>query len=208
MPDVAGVHDDEAVDELVLARPGVVARLRSDLVVSTQLGITRRAPAGRPSLRAAASSSRRSRRPGRRGGGTTPTSRRKRADGRPGSRAASSRTADLGEDVLADDDERRAEATRDDEPDVADHRRVGHAEDEIRAARRAAPSARVSAEVGDVVRGPAVELRAVVRRRADADDRTPFRVSSARQVLVTAQDACDDRDVVVSASASQSSVSS
>ena len=30
--DVPGVHDDEAVDEAVLARPRVVARLRRDLV--------------------------------------------------------------------------------------------------------------------------------------------------------------------------------
>ena len=39
---------------------------------------------------------------------------------------------DLGEDVLADDDERHPEAAGDEERDVRDDRRVGHAENDVR----------------------------------------------------------------------------
>ena len=38
---------------------------------------------------------------------------------------------DLREDVLADHDERHAEAPRDEQSDVADDRRIGHAEDDV-----------------------------------------------------------------------------
>ena len=46
-------------------------------------------------------------------------------------------TGRLREHVLDDDDERHAEAGCEDEPDRADHRRVGHAEDDVRPLRRA-----------------------------------------------------------------------
>ena len=62
-----------------------------------------------------------------------------------------------------------AEPPRDEQPDVADDRRVGHAEHEVGplAAKR---GERGVAEVARVVRGAEVELRALVRGRADAQD--------------------------------------
>ena len=119
---------------------GVIAR------VSTQFGITLMpVAAARPSPRAARASSRRSRRPGRRGAGR--------------SRRAARRTPttqrvleppeldrDLREDVLADDDERRPKRRATSSADVADHRRVGHAEDDVRPL-RARPDAQRAAEV-------------------------------------------------------------
>ena len=98
--DVAGVHDDEAVVEVVLARPLVVARLRRDRGRVDPVRDHREPLGGRPLLlEPLAASSRRSRRPGRRGGG--------RADER-ASRRDRDRVLeppeldrDLGEDVLA-----------------------------------------------------------------------------------------------------------
>ena len=75
---------------------------------------------------------------------------------------------DLREDVLADDEQRRADAPPDEDAEVADDRRVGHAEDEVR--RRAAqrvPERR--SEVRDVVHGPparAPSARRTSRRHA------------------------------------------
>ena len=101
----------------------------------------RAARAARPSPRAAAASSRRSRRPGRRGAGSR---RRARAGGRRASGFSSrfSSTAISGKTSWLIDDERHAEAARDDERDVADHRRVGHAEDDVGPRRRERPRER------------------------------------------------------------------
>ena len=131
--DVARVHDDERPGEPV-PRAQALSRARGVIAsVSTQFGITRRCgPAARPSPRAAAASSRRSRRCGRRGAGR---GRRARAAGRSTSGFSSrlSSTAISGKTswltTTSGTPNRRATSER----DVADHRRVGHAEDEVRA---------------------------------------------------------------------------
>ena len=81
------------------------------------------------------------------------------------------------------------------EPDVADDRRVGHAEDEVGplAAERRQHGV---AEVAGVVRRAQVELRALVGRRAHADDPHAVPHLLGGQV-VPVQVARDDRDVVV-----------
>src|SRR6185436_515559 len=102
---------------------------------------------------------------------------------------------DLGEDVLADHEKWHVEPPGHHEPDVADDRRVGHAEDEVGplAAQRGANGL---AEVAAVVGGAVVELRALVRRRPDADDPDAVPLLFVRQ-LVAVQMPRDDGDVVV-----------
>ena len=102
---------------------------------------------------------------------------------------------DLREDVLADHEQRHAEAARDDEPDVADDRRVGHAEHEV-GPRTAERGERRVAEIGGVVRGAEVDLRALVRRRAHPDDADAVPHLLVRQ-LVPVEVAGHDRHVVV-----------
>ena len=102
---------------------------------------------------------------------------------------------DLGEDVLADDEQRDIEPPRDDEPDVPDDRWVGHAEDEVgplAAQRRANGLAEIAAVVG----GAVVQLRALVGRRAHADDPDAVPLLLVRQ-LVAVEMTGDDGDVVV-----------
>ena len=102
---------------------------------------------------------------------------------------------DLGEDVLADDEQRHTEAARDDERDVPDDGRIGHAEDQVRPLPAQRGQGRV-AEVAPVVRRAQVELCAVVRRRPDADD--PHAVPGLlRRQVVAAQLARDDGHVVL-----------
>ena len=103
---------------------------------------------------------------------------------------------DLREDVLADHEQRHAEAARDEEPDVADDRRVGHAEHEVGplAAERGQHGV---AEVARVVHRPEMELRAVVRGRADAEDPDAVPDLLGRQVTVAVEVPGDDRHVVV-----------
>ena len=166
--DVPGVHHDEGAVEALLRRPGVVPRLRHELgrvdPVRDHLD-----PLGgsalllEPQLHRVADRD-----------DTVGTAEVERDE--PAQRSEHERLlealhalGDLGEDVLADHEQRHAEAPRDDEADVADDGRIGHAEDEVgpRAAERR--EHRV-AEVARVVRGPVVELGAIVGRRADADD--------------------------------------
>ena len=129
--DVARVHHDERVVEPLLRRPGVAAWLWRELrrVDPVRDHLDARG-VGTLLLPAVASSCPRSRRRGRRGGDRAPTSRRSAAT-RTGCSSRLSALRDLGEDVLADDEQRHVEASRDGERDVADDRRVGHAEHEI-----------------------------------------------------------------------------
>ena len=98
--------------------------------VSTQFGITRRRSGGAPF----ASSRSRIVSPI----ATIRSARRRYAPTRPRSTPIDRRVAepvelgrDLREDVLADDEHRRADALADEDAEVADDRRVGHAEHEV-----------------------------------------------------------------------------
>ena len=76
---------------------------------------------------------------------------------------------DLGEDILADDDERGAGAARGGERNDRDDRWIGHAEDDVRPRRRGG-CARRGGEVGEVVQGAKREHPARECRRIDAHD--------------------------------------
>ncbi len=131
VPDVARVHDDEGVVDSLLPRPRVPPRLRRELrgvdPVRDHLD-----PRGR---RALLLETQLHRLPDRdHAVGAAQVERDE-----PPQRAHHERMlealeplGDLREDVLADDEERGAEPARDEEPDVADDGRVGHAEDEVR----------------------------------------------------------------------------
>ena len=103
---------------------------------------------------------------------------------------------DLGEDVLADDEHRRADPLSDEHTEVADDRRVGHAEHEIGLA-RSQRMAKRETEVREVVQGAAAELGALVRRRRDARDDHAVVLQLPRLVLVAAEHAGHDLDLVV-----------
>ena len=120
VPDVARVHDDERIVEAVLARPGVVPRLRRELLRVDPVRDHLDAAGGR-ALRLEAQLHRLADRDDAVG---APQVERDE----PPQRAEHERLlepldalGDLGEDVLADHEERHAEAPRDEEPDVADH---------------------------------------------------------------------------------------
>src|SRR4029079_13162984 len=81
------------------------------------------------------------------------------------------------------------------EPECADDRRVGHAEDEV-GPLAAQSGANGLAEVAAVVGGAVVELRALVCRRPDAHDPDAVPLLLVRQ-LVAVQMPGDDGDVVV-----------
>ena len=139
VPDVARVHGDEAADQTVLRRPLVVPRLRR---YRARIDPVRDDPKalGRRALRLEALAHR--------------LADRDDAVGAPkvGADQASQHAdhgriaqpielgRDLREDVLADDEHGRADALPDEDADVADDRRVGHAEDEIGARPATAPA--------------------------------------------------------------------
>ena len=103
---------------------------------------------------------------------------------------------DLREDVLTDDEHRRPDALADEDAEIADDRRVGHAQHEIgRAAAERVPEGR--AEVGEVVQSAPTQLRPLVRRRGDAGDNDAVVLDLPRLVLVPVQDARDDLHLVV-----------
>ena len=102
---------------------------------------------------------------------------------------------DLGEHVLADHEERYAEPPRDEEPDVTDHGRIGHAEHEVGPCASQRREHRV-AEVCRVVGGAQVELRSIVRGRTDTVDPHPVSHFCRREVM-TLDAARHDGDVVV-----------
>src|SRR5437660_275533 len=97
----------------------------------------------------------------------------RRIPGRPARAAGAARAAlarERGEHVLADNEERRAEPSCDELGSCGDERRVGHADDDV------GPTGPESFpdganEVREVVRGPTMQLRSVIRRRVHADDR-------------------------------------
>jgi hypothetical protein len=194
VPDVARVHDDELVAEPACRGPGVLPGLRLDLGRVDPVGdhldprlpralvdeaelhrlADRHDPVGAPQVE--------------------PDELPERSEDE---RVLEPLDAlrDLGEHVLADDEERGVEPPGDHEPDVPDDRRVGHAEDEV-GPLAAEGGADGLAEVAAVVRGPVVELRALVGRRPDADDPDAVPLLLVRQ-LVAVEMPGDDGDVVV-----------
>ena len=169
MAHVAGVHDDEGVvDSPAPPTRGCGRGCGEELLVSTQLGITSmRLRTRRPSPRDAASSSRRSRPRGRPGAGRA----RPAARGADDERVLQALHAlrDLGEDVLADDEERHAEPRATTRSRCRRRPAGRSSEHEIRPLAAHGGEDRL-AEVAPVVGRAQVELRAVVRRRADTND--------------------------------------
>ena len=194
MADVARVHDDEPIVELVLGRPGVRARPGGQLGGVHPVRDHRDAIGGsafllEPLLHRVADR--------HDAVGAAQVERHEPAERTEDERLLEplDTLGDLREHVLADDEERNPEATRDDEPDVADDRRVGHAEHEV-GSRAAERSEHRVAEVARVVGGAEVDLRALVRRRSDADDAHAVPRLLARQ-LVAAEVAGHHGHVVV-----------
>ena len=103
---------------------------------------------------------------------------------------------DLREHVLADDEHGRTHALAHDDADVADDRRVRHAEHEIgtRAAQRV-PQRR--SQVREVVHRSTPELGALERRGGHARDAHVVVLDLPRLVLVSVQHPGDDLDLVV-----------
>ena len=179
--DVAGVHDDELVDELVLARPrrcrAGAARASS---MSTQFGITTiRSPSR--ALRLEPLAHRLADRDDAVGALEVEADRepqRSDHDARLSSRFSS--TATSGKTSWLIDDERRAEPARDEQRDVGDHRRIGHAEHDVGPLDAKRLHER-QAEIRQVVRRAQREPAAVERGRADAHDLDAVPRRSARR---------------------------
>ena len=194
VPDGAGVHDDEGVVEPLLGRPVVRPRARLELLGVDPVGNHLDA-SGRGALVHEAELHRLADRHD--AVGPAQVERDELAQGADDERVLQPLHAlrDLGEDVLADDEERHAEAPRDDEPDVADDGWVGHAEHEVGPLSTERGEDRV-AEVARVVGRAKVDLRAVVGRGADADDLDPVSRLARRQVVAVEMTG-DNGDVVV-----------
>ena len=100
----------------------------------------------------------------------------------------------LGKHILADDDERRPIAARDDERNVGDDGRIRHAEDDVGPPPTQSVDERVR-EVADVVRCAREDLRALERRRGNAHDLDPLVHEAAWLLLVAVEDAGHDLHV-------------
>ena len=193
--DVSRVHDREPCREAVRGRPRVVARLRGDAGgVDPVRDYPEALGSGALLLQAA---------PHRLADrddpvGAAQVERDERAEHADDEAALEplDRDGDLGEDVLADHEQRHPEPPRGQQRDVADDRRVGHAEDEVRLGPAQRRDDRIG-EVRGVVRGSEVELRPVERRRAHAHDADAVSNLLARQILAPMQLPGDDRHVVV-----------
>ena len=169
MPDVARVHDDERVDELVLARPVVVARARRQRVdvdpVRDHDHVARvRALLGEPRPHRLAD-----RDDAVRALEVEPDRVAQSSDD-DGVVQPLQLDRDLGEDVLADHDERRAEPARDEQRNVRDHGRIGHAQDDVGPLGAERGDERLR-EIRRVVRRAENQSPPVERGRRDAHDR-------------------------------------
>jgi hypothetical protein len=82
------------------------------------------------------------------------------------------------------------------EPDVADHRRIGHAENNVDTRQRESDPQRL-AEVRYVIEPPLRQRRAVIHRRFDANDLNAVARLAARQIRKGPKPAGDDGDVEV-----------
>ena len=192
---VARVHDDEAADEPVALRPLVVARLRRDRarvdpVRDHAQALRRRA------LRLEPLPHRLADRDDAVGAAQVGTDEPAQDADHGGVPQPVELGRDLRKDVLADDEHRRADPLADEHAEVADDRRVGHAEHEIGLARRER-MAECETEVREVVHRAAAQLRALVRRRRHARDDHAVVLELPRLVLVAVEDAGHDLDLVV-----------
>ena len=194
VPDVPRVHDDERVVDALLPRPRVLPRLRPELVRVDPVR-DHRDPLGRRALLLEAQLHRLADRDDAVGPSEVERDEPPERAEDDGVLEPLDALRDLGEHVLADDEERDAEPARDEQPDVADDGRVGHAEDEVGPLPTERRQHRV-AEVARVVRRAQVDLRAVVGRRADPDDLDAVPRLPGRKV-VPAEVPRDDGDVVV-----------
>ena len=192
--DVPGVHDDEAVDEPLLARPRIRALARRELLRvgpvrdhgdRVRLDALRDQPPAHPL--ADRHDSGRARKP-------EPDEPVEHAD-EDGVVEPAERDRDLGEDVLRDDDQRHTVAPSDGHADRGDEGRVGETEDEV----RPWPSQRRDEGEDDetqVVEPAEREPAPVERGRPDADDLDAVsdRLLRPRRIV---NGAGDDGDVVV-----------
>ena len=103
---------------------------------------------------------------------------------------------DLGEDVLGDDEQRHAEPPRDGQAHVSNHRRVGHAENEI-GSRPGQPLKKRAADVRGVVERAQAEVGSLEGRRRHADDLHAVPHLAPRELLVAAQHPGQHPDLVL-----------
>jgi hypothetical protein len=97
---------------------------------------------------------------------------------------------------VATSEQRHAETLGESEADVADHRRVGHAEHEV-GPRSGQPLQQRAADVRDVVQRPQTEAGTLERGRRHPDDLHAVANLAPRQPLVSSQDARQHTNVVL-----------
>ena len=195
VPDVAGVHDEEAGVIAVLARPGVVPGLRRD-AAGVDPVLDHANPLRRRTLGLEPLAHRLSNRDDPIRAAEVGLHHQAQQADQDRVLEALQLDRDLGEHVLGDDDQRNAEAAGDEEPDVADHRRVGEGEHDVGALERERAQDAVG-EVGGVVDGAEVELRPVERRRTSPEHAHPVEDLVGGKLLVIANPAGHDRDLVL-----------
>ncbi len=197
MTDVAGMHDDELPGEPVLEGPVVLLRPRLE---QRHVDPVRdhAYPLGRCALRLEPH-------PHRLADRDDPVRTPEIEGHRPAQRADHERVSqpperarDLREDVLADDDQRRAMPAGQEDGRRPQHRRVGHAEDDVGVAGLESAEDR-GAHERQVVQGPARNAGPVERGRRDPLDRDTVSDDPPGALLVLLDRARDHMDVVVGA---------
>ena len=169
VPDVARVHDDEPAVEAVLPRPRVVARRRRERVRVDPVRDHRHAIGAR-ALRHEPLAHRLADRDDAVGAAQVRVARARATTART-TRFSIRPSCDrrLREHVLRHDDERHAEAARDDQREVADHRRVRHREHDVGPLLRERDAQRLGEE-RRVVQRAQPQPAPLERGRAHADD--------------------------------------
>ena len=193
--DVSRMHDDELAGEAVLRRPRVVVRLRANLRDVDPVR-DHPDPLRRSAFRLEA-------RPHRLADGDdavrAPQVERHRAAKRRDHERVSQppeRGRNLREHVLADDDERRSMPPRDEDRHRAEHRRIGHAQDDVRV-----PCGEAADECGaherQVVQRPARKASAIERGGRHPLDRDAVPDDAPALALLVLHRARDHAHVVV-----------
>ncbi len=193
MPHVPGVHDHEAPDQPVLPRPLVVPRLRRENRRVDPVWNHANALRGRSLLDQPRSHGVADRDDPVGSPEVEPDKASKRVDEKRVLEPLEL-DRDLREDVLAHDEQGHTKAPRDRQGHVADHRRIGHAEHEIRL-RVGQRAGERTAHERRVVERTTREQAALERRRADADDLDTVPALAPRQGLVLMEDGRDHGDV-------------
>ena len=203
--DVARVHDDEVPRQAVVPRPRVVERLRRD-----RLGVDpvrdHANPIGRRAFLLEPLPHRVADRDHAVGAAQVePDHLAQRRHEQAVVEAAELR-GDLREHVLGDDEQRRAEALGDREPDVAHHRRIGHRQHEI-GPRARQPVQQRAPDVRGVVERAEAEARPLEGGRRHAHDLDAVADSRCGSASCPCSAPVRTRISYSSVSASQSSVS-